>query len=115
MQYRSRFEALYQGQEKISAQRIQKAALFDQMIDDHNALKKEWGGTSPYDNWFRPPLNNAKLASVLTYHNWVPAFNAMLAAENGDLVQFYKTCQELAEKAQTERDEILTRFINANE
>ena len=113
MQYRLRFEALYQSQAELSAQRIRKAALFDQMIGDHNALKEEWGGTSPYDSWFGSPLNNAKLVSVLTYHNWVPAFNAMLAAESGDLVQFYKTCQELAKKAQADRNEILTRFINA--
>jgi predicted aminopeptidase len=114
MQYRSRFEALYQGQEEMSAQRIRKAAFFEQMIDDHDALKEEWGGTSPYDNWFGPPLNNAKLASVLTYHNWVPAFNAMLAAENGDLVHFYKACQELAKLAKAERNEILATYANSN-
>ena len=80
------------------------------MIQDHEALKKQWGGTSPYNSWFRRPLNNAKLASVLTYQNWVAAFNAMLDQNNGDLDLFYEECQRLAEMTKSERDEKLTGF-----
>ena len=110
MQYRARFESIYQSRETASVKRKQKAALFDQMIREHETLKKHWNGKSRYDNWFRQPLNNAKLVSVLTYQDWVPAFNAILNQKDGDLIQFYKECRRLAQKSKAERYEGLAGF-----
>jgi predicted aminopeptidase len=114
MQYRARFESIYQSRETASVKRKQKAALFDQMIREHETLKKHWNGKSRYDNWFRQPLNNAKLVSVLTYQDWVPAFNAILNQKDGDLIQFYKECQRLAQKSKAERYEGLAGFSDNN-
>jgi predicted aminopeptidase len=110
VQYRTRFESIYHSQEEESVKRARKAALFARMIQGHEALKKQWDATSRYDSWFSQPLNNAKLVSVLTYQNWVPAFNDMLDENNGDLDLFYEECQRLAEMTKSERDEKLTGF-----
>ena len=115
VQYRTRFESIYHSQEEETVKRARKTVLFARMIQDHEALKKQWDGTSRYESWFRQPLNNAKLVSVLTYQNWVPAFNAMLDENNGDLILFYEECQGLAEKAKSERYEILAGFTDESE
>ena len=108
--YRSQFESVYQSQEDDAIKSEKKAALFDQMIRDHDDLKEQWGGKSRYDNWFSQPLNNAKLVSVFTYQDWVPAFNAILYRNNGDLIQFFEECQKLAEKSKAERDAELAAY-----
>ncbi len=112
--YRTRFESVYQSPETESVKREQKSALFDQMIRDHDDLKKQWNGKSRYDSWFRQPLNNAKLVSVFTYQDWVPAFNAILNRKNGDIIQFYKECRRLAEKPMAERYEELAAYSKNN-
>ena len=114
-EYRARLESVYQSMEADAVKRDKKAALFDQMIRDHDALKQGWNGMSRYSQWFRHPLNNAKLVSVFTYQDWVPAFNAILNRKNGDLNQFYEECQRLAKKPRDERHEALVRFSNSNE
>jgi predicted aminopeptidase len=104
---------VYQNPENDSIKREGKAALFDQLIRDHDDLKKQWSGKSRYDSWFSQPLNNAKLVSVLTYQNWVPAFNSILNRKNGDLIQFYKACQRLAGKSKAERYEELAGYSDS--
>lgn len=114
-EYRTRFESVYQSPEADSIKRKRKTALFDQMTRDYEALKKQWNGRSRYDGWFMQPLNNAKLASVFTYQDWVPAFNAILSRNNGDLIQFYKECRRIAEKSEAERNEALAAYSNSNQ
>ncbi|MFC1830286.1 tRNA uridine-5-carboxymethylaminomethyl(34) synthesis GTPase MnmE, partial [Thermodesulfobacteriota bacterium] len=53
---------------------------------------------------FSTPLNNAKIVSVSTYHDFVPQFLNMIKRTNNDLELFYKECQKLAKKPKTERD-----------
>ncbi len=110
--YRSRLEAVYQSQDADAVKREKKAELFNQMIRGHDALKQQWNGRSRYSYWFEQPLNNAKLVSVFTYQDWVPAFNAILNRKNGDLIQFYQKCQQLAEKSRAERYEALAGYSN---
>ncbi len=110
--YRTRLESVYQSQDTDPVKREKKAALFNQMIRDHDDLKQQWSGRSRYSQWFQQPLNNAKLVSVFTYQDWVPAFNAILNRKNGDLIQFYQKCQQLAEKSRAERYEALAGYSN---
>ena len=113
--YRSRLESVYQSQDADPVKREKKAELFNQMIRGHDALKQQWNGRSRYSHWFEQPLNNAKLVSVFTYQDWVPAFKAILNRKNGDLIQFYQECQQLAEKSRAERYEALAGYSNSNE
>ena len=52
-------------------------------------------------------LNNAKVGSVVAYHDFVPAFQKMLAENDGDLNQFYRACRKLAQATKDERHRIL--------
>lgn len=103
MNYRRQLESLYQSSLKAPEKKGKKAVLFNQLKRDHDTLKNKWNGTSPYDSWFRDSLNNAKLVSVLTYQDFVPAFRKMLQKKDGDLKKFYAECLRLSQKSEDER------------
>ena len=108
--YRARLEALYERDMPMTAKRNQKAAVFTQMRTEFRDLKSDHSGMAAYDAWFNYPLNNAKIISVSTYHNWVPAFGRMLSDSGGNLEKFYQKCGQLAKKEPAERHHILEQY-----
>jgi predicted aminopeptidase len=64
-------------------------------------LKLRWNGAEDYDAWFAQPLNNATLASVATYTQWVPALRARLATVG--LTRFYEDAAALEKLSAKER------------
>ena len=110
MRYRGQLDSLYQSNQSESEKRGEKAALFNQLKQDHDRLNYEWNGTSRYEPWFRHSLNNAKLVSVLAYHDFVPAFRAILKEKDADLKQFYVECLRLSQTPREERHRILANY-----
>lgn len=109
--YRQKLEDLYQSGGDPAAMRIAKAALFLKMHEDYRTLKAGWGGFAGYDRWFAQPPNNALLASVGIYTKRVPAFEALLAREGGDLKRFYSAAKRLAGMPKAERTAALDRLM----
>lgn len=109
--YCGQLDSLYQSNKSKSDKREKKAALFSQLKRDHDRLNKQWKGTSRYEPWFRHSLNNAKLVSVLAYHDFVPAFRAILKEKDGDLKQFYAQCLRLSQTPKDERHRILANYF----
>ncbi len=101
--YRLKLEDLYAQGADPPAMRVRKAALFASMHDDYRTLKAGWGGFAGYDRWFAQPPNNALLASVGIYTKRVPAFEALLVREGGDLERFYAAAKRLARMNKPER------------
>ena len=58
--------------------RAAKQEAFQTLSSEYATLKVDWGGASDYDAWFSRPLNNAQLASVVTYSRWLPNFREYL-------------------------------------
>lgn len=88
-----------------------KQRVLDELRRDYEQLKTNWGGYAGYDGWFAADLNNAKLNSVATYHDLLPAFERLLAAQDGDLQKFYAIVKELSRLPKTERHRrLMTRF-----
>jgi predicted aminopeptidase len=102
LNYRHQLEVTYAGTGSPDAQRAAKARLFQQLKDDYAPLKQSWDGFTGYDRWFAEPLSNAKLASVATYTDFVPAFRALLARER-DLPHFYAAVRQFAALDKDER------------
>jgi predicted aminopeptidase len=103
--YREKLAELYRQENMVPGKmRHRKAALFADMRDEYANLKADWHGYAGYDNWFDPPLNNAKLNSVGTYYDLVPAFTQLLARQNGSLEAFYAECRILAGLPKSERN-----------
>ncbi|MBW2486886.1 MAG: aminopeptidase, partial [Deltaproteobacteria bacterium] len=106
--YRNQLKDLYESKLATNEKRNQKAAIFNRMQSEFEALKLNHREMAVYSDWFNRPLNNAQLISVATYHDWVPAFGQMLSDSNGDLEKFYERCRQLAKKEPQERHRILS-------
>ena len=112
--YRDRLAALYTQPLDPHAKRAQKQRLFGQMQQDYTALKQSWGGYAGYDRWFEQQPNNALLASVAIYTQQVPAFEAMLQDQGGDLPKFYAAVKILARLDKPARDARLQAYAPAS-
>jgi predicted aminopeptidase len=108
--YRKELEMLYAKDLSLPEKRHAKAAVFEKLKDEYRLLKKHWGGYSGYDLWINQKMNNAKLISISTYHDLVPAILELLKACNNDLKVFYKKCQNLSKKSKQERLAYLEKY-----
>jgi predicted aminopeptidase len=75
--------------------RHRKAEVFQKLRERHALWRQEQGGFNGYDRWFAAELNNAKFASVNTYHTFIPSFEALLGEQGGDLASFYQEVSRL--------------------
>ena len=108
--YRTHLDALYKQRIAPDAMRESKQRLFDDMQRDYVKLKASWDGFAGYDRWFAQPPNNALLASVAIYTQRVPAFEALLREQGGDLPKFYAAVKALAKLDKAARDAALARY-----
>ena len=104
LDYRGRLEKLYALPVSDEEKRALKAQTFEAMRGDYGELKRSWGGAAGFDGWFAGPLNNAQIISVASYSQQVPAFQALLAQEQGDMKRFYGAARALAKLPKPERD-----------
>jgi predicted aminopeptidase len=104
MKYRSRLDELYRSDISDLKKRENKRQIFSDLQQDYTQLKASWGSFSGYDHWLPPEANNASLASVTVYTQLVPAFQALLAKNDGDLTRFYQVVKEIAGLPKPERD-----------
>lgn len=95
MKHRKTLEAIYKRNVSDDEKRKEKAAVFRALQDDYQVLKASWGGYRGYDRWFEEPLSNAHLSAIATYHDFVPAFRALLAREKR-FDKFYDAVRALA-------------------
>jgi predicted aminopeptidase len=112
--YRERLERAYAREASAAAKREAKAALLAALREDYESMKqKSWGGYAGYDGFFAGGVNNAHFASVAAYAALVPAFQALLAQEQGDLPRFYAAAKRLAKLPRDERLAALERLAPA--
>ncbi|MBC7503042.1 MAG: aminopeptidase [Herminiimonas sp.] len=109
LKYRKELEANYERQVTDADKRTQKVVLFEALKNEYQTIKAKWGGYAGYDRWFAEPLSNAHLASVATYHDFVPAFRALLE-QQGSFSKFYAAVQRLANVDKTDRQQQLARL-----
>jgi predicted aminopeptidase len=109
--YQHRLETLYESSLASDEMRAQKTAHFAEMKADYERMKAGWGGFRGYDHWFAQPPSNALLASVGIYTKRVPAFQALLAREGGDLKRFYAAVKALSRMSKPERTAMLENLM----
>jgi len=102
LKYRAQLEVNYKGMGSVAEKRKRKAEIFQAMKDEYQTLKVSWGGYAGYDRWFAEPLTNAHLASIATYHDYVPGFRALLAKEK-NFEKFYEAVRSMASLDKTMR------------
>jgi predicted aminopeptidase len=113
--HRARLDALYRGRLAPEAMRARKRELLGELEAEYRAARAAWDGYAAYDAWFARGPNNAQLASVALYTLRVPAFEALLEREGGDLSRFYRAVKELAALPPEERDARLAALSPSND
>jgi len=104
LKYRDRLDALYKSSVTGDAKRAGKRRLFAELKAEYGELKMSWGGFAGYDRFFAQDLTNAHLASIGAYNVLIPAFDALLAREAGDLPRFYVEVRRLASLPKDKRE-----------
>ena len=107
--FSSQLETLYSRQNSLPDPQLRnhKAALFESLAAAYQELTKEWPEPGP----FGPApvsLNNANLALLRQYNQYVPAFRQMLRDEDYSFPGFYQAVETLSEKPAHQRAEDLT-------
>ncbi|MCB1930978.1 MAG: aminopeptidase [Candidatus Accumulibacter sp.] len=90
-----------------------RTRVFAALRRDYAELRASWGGYAGYDNFFAADLNNAKLVSLALYTDLVPAFEALLASQDRDLPQFYRSVGGLAALDKAARHEALGQLLHS--
>lgn len=105
--YRQRLDQAY-AHGTDDEKRARKRALFDELKREYATIRQtRWGGWAGYDHFFAQELGNAHLAAIAAYNDLVPAFEALLDRQGGDLRRFYAEVRRLAALAKGERDAAL--------
>jgi predicted aminopeptidase len=103
VKHRQLLAANYARKISDKKKREEKLRIFAQLKAEYLATKTErWGGYTGYDRFFAEPLNNAHLASIATYNDFLPGFRALLAHEK-TFPRFYAAVQRMSNLSQAER------------
>ena len=99
--------------EKLIDNHLTDLNLADYVSDEeYQRLKTEWNGYSGYDRWMNQPLNNARMNTISTYHQYVPAFTRLLSHHQGDLQAFYQAVDDLGDLPDKQRAQTLKQLAN---
>ena len=110
--YRNRLRHLYQSSLSDSIKRRQKAGLLQEMRQEFESLSRQKASLTVFSHWFESPLNNARLISISTYNEYVPAFQQILQDSQYDLELFYQHCKRLADYSPSKRREALQELVH---
>lgn len=95
LKYRAQLQQVYVSARSDAEKREAKVEVLAALQAAYGQQKIAWGGYAGYDAWFAS-LNNAKLNTIGTYYDLVPALQSLLQQEGGDLDKFFAACRELA-------------------
>lgn len=95
-QAREKLQELYGDSHEPELMRSKKQAIFRQLTLEYQKLKAGWKNDKRYDAWMAQSLNNAHLALVATYNEYVPAMRTYLDKADSNLPIFYQQMEQLA-------------------
>lgn len=100
--YRSRETEILQKNNALS--RFQQRAL---------ALDQRHGNSMKIERWFKKPVNNARLATLSSYYEMLPGFEALLARREGDLERFFADIDTMRPLKREERRKQVMQAVPA--
>jgi len=112
---RHELEDLYQTSISRQEMFLGKMKIFRSMRSAYLQLRQQWGGHDSYDHWVLSGVNNAKVQSIATYYDYVPAFENILIEQGGDLNKFYSIIDGLIEKTIEDRRTYLEGYLTEKE
>lgn len=101
---------LYAGGGDAGEVQRRKAEIQHALREDYESLRECWG-VDAYGGWFEGPLNNAQLATVGAYHQWVPAFAMLMKSSGGEWQAFHQAVEALAGQPASHRQRRLEELL----
>jgi len=131
LKYKEKLESVYNSDSAIEEKRTAKKLLLDQLAEEYAALyqaglsqadqaqtdqvqadQPETGeNKGQYSDWFSSDLNNAKLATVITYQDYVAGFLALFHHVGENHQNFYELVLKLSNCDKVRRKSILENSI----
>ncbi|VAW94211.1 PUTATIVE ZINC PROTEASE PROTEIN [hydrothermal vent metagenome] len=112
---RKELKILYESNKPPQQLQIGKEKIFVNLQASYKHYKKKWNNYTGYDKWMAQGLNNAHLALVATYNNWLPAFSRLFENANGDYKIFYNEVKRLTELDKMQREKKLEELMNTDD
>ena len=109
-QTRTTLDVLYQSDVAQSKKREMKLQILDTAIDQHTELATALNYKGGFAAWFSRGLNNAKLASISAYSDYVPAFVNIMTAQQGDFEAFFDAVEIIGNLPKAERNTCLNAW-----
>lgn len=94
------YSRVYRSQE---TERLQKQRVLGALKDKAMALDRSHGGSLSIERWFKKPVNNARLATVSSYYEMLPGFEAMLKSCGDDIDAFFAEIEAMKGLGHDER------------
>ncbi len=113
-QTRRQLDALYRSDITAPLMRVRKQQILSQLRQRYQRLSAGFAINDGFSHWFETGLNNAKLASVSTYHAKVGAFRRLLKRHHGDFAAFYRAVAVIAAMPEAQRHQQLARLDEQN-
>jgi predicted aminopeptidase len=107
--YRRELAQLYAAPIPEEEMRERKRKVFARLVAELRELAERHGTESTLAAELDGRPNNARLASIATYHECVPGFQRLLAEQQYDLPRFYDAVREIARLPREERRARLCR------
>lgn len=101
--YRGKLQEIYGSDLSADAKRQAKSAVMTELKRSYLSAQEAQGTPPIHREWLERDLNNAKMASLGLYNQLLPAFEALLEAEDHDLPRFYDRVAKLGSLPQPER------------
>jgi predicted aminopeptidase len=108
MHYKSILSDIYQSAENEAITRKQKKESLQQMTNEYLQISQTWKNNA-YKKWFSTEINNAKLAAIITYRKYFPAFIELYEKLEKNLPRFYSFSKSLSNCKPMKRKEILEK------
>jgi predicted aminopeptidase len=101
--YRGRLRKAYVQADTVAGRRATKAKLFRELQAEYRELTAPMSGPKPYGLLQVAGINNAVLAALATYDDYVPAFEQLLRQCRFELDCFYAEAQLISALAADKR------------
>lgn len=107
---RNELDQLYQ-QDQLDPDKMRTAKSFilADLRKRSQTLNQRYGGSLKIDKWFHQPVNNARLLSIATYYDLVPAFEALLHRCDNNLTTFFQVLKPLRHRTKEQRRAFLSQ------
>lgn len=98
---------LYSQPVDESAMRQSKKDIIHKLKTDYDDLSSQFTIEDGFRRWFEGPINNARLVSISTYYDLVPAFLQLLKSHDGNFQAFFQHVENIGKLGDTERKDCL--------